>query len=61
METLVSWVLLAVLQTQGFVGVGFSTQQECESTRLYLLQQEDTVAVSACVQIPLTMKAGQQL
>lgn len=47
------WLLLAVIQQHGSVGLSFGTQAACLEARVKLRTQEDTVALAPCVPIEL--------
>jgi hypothetical protein len=52
-ETIAVWFLLAIVQQQGFVGVQFGTQAECEETRITIVGNADVVALSQCTEVKL--------
>lgn len=56
--TITLWLLLAVVQQHGSVGLSFGTQEACREARAKLLPAAETVAISQCVPIELVRMEG---
>ena len=56
METIVMWVLIAVLQSQGAVGGSWGNQAECEEVKGQMIQAADAIFVSECTAVTLVKK-----
>lgn len=60
--SVVGWVLLILVQSQGIVGYTFSTQEECLEARGELSHADDVLAVGTCVTDKMTeVERGQRL
>lgn len=53
MDALVSWILLVLVQKEGFLGQGFGTEAACQEVRQEVLKRAEVLAVSACTPIKL--------
>ena len=47
-EPIISWVLLVLLQKEGFVGLEFGTEEECTESRPTIASKEEVLAISEC-------------
>lgn len=60
--SVIGWVLLILVQSQGIVGYTFSTQEECLEAKEELARAEDVLALGSCVTDKITeVERGQRL